>query len=664
MNVKARINELINIINKLNDEYYYLDNPSVSDQEYDRYMQELIDLENKYPNLVKSDSPTRKIGGKVLTNLDKVIHKTPMMSLGNVFNEAELFNFDKRIREKIGENFTYVVELKLDGLAVSLIYKEGNLKLGVTRGDGTTGEDITENVLTIKSLPLVISENIDIEVRGEIIMPKSSFLKLNEERAKKGEALLQNTRNAASGSVRTLDAKVTASRNLDAYLYHLPNLNKYGLSTHEEAMKYMMKLGFKVDKNFKKVNNIKEVWEYIEYWTKHREELPYDIDGIVVKVNEVDYQEKLGYTVKVPKWAIAYKFPADEVITRLKDIFFTVGRTGKITPNALLEPVRVSGSTVKKATLHNEDNIVLKDIRINDFVVVRKAGDVIPEVVGPIKEKRSGGELPFTMISDCPICHKKLVKKEHEVAWYCLNPRCDAKKLENICHFLSRPVMNIIGFGDSIAEDLYNFGYLHDISDIYLLKHYRQQLFELEGFGEKSIANLLKSIEKSKGNSLERVIFGLGIPKVGGKKAKLLAKKFKTMDNIINATEEDIADMEDFGPIIAKNIIKFFDKEENIQLINKLKSYGVNMSYLGKEGNTALKGLNFVLTGTLKKINRLTATNIIDAMGGNVAGSVSSSTDIVIVGENPGSKYAKAKKLGIEIWDEERFLREIEIEGE
>lgn len=661
MDIKGRIKELIEIIDRCNYEYYTLDNPSLTDQEYDRYMQELISLEEKYPEYKEKYSPTTRVGGSVLDKFNKVTHQIPMLSLGNVFNEEEILRFDERVRKEAPE-VEYVCELKIDGLAVSLTYENGILTRGATRGDGITGEDITENVKTVKDVPLRLKSDVSIEVRGEIYMSKSSFNKLNEEKIALGEEKFQNPRNAAAGSIRNLDSKVTAKRNLSNFIYHLPNPEDYGLATHEDALNYMKELGFTVNPNNRKVSNISELLEYINYWTVHRKELPYEIDGIVIKVNDISLQKRLGYTVKVPKWATAYKFPALEVITKLKDIICTVGRTGKITPNAILEPVRIAGSTISKATLHNEDNIINKDIRVGDFVVVRKAGDVIPEVVRPVIERRNGTEKAFVMLKECPICGSALVRKEAEADYYCVNKHCDARKIENLIHFVSRDAMNIDGMGESMIEDFYNMGYIKDVSDIYHLNQHEEELKLLEGFGNKSITNLLTAINNSKANSLEKLIYGLGIRNVGAKVAKILAFNFNNMDNLIKANLDELTHIKDIGVVIARNVVNYFNDEKNIELIDKLKKIGLNMNYnsaLIKE-NDYFKGKTFVLTGTLSNITRDEATSLIEENGGKVSSSVSKLTSAVIVGEDAGSKYNKALSLNIPIWSEEEFLEYLE----
>ena len=656
--IEKRIDELIKILNKANYEYYNLDNPSITDQEYDSYMDELIKLETQHPNLVREDSPTVNVGTKVISEFEKVTHEVPMMSLGDIFNFDELEEFDKRVK-KVIQSPKYVCELKIDGLSVSLLYRNGKLVRAATRGDGTIGENITHNVKTIKNVPLSLPEDIDIEVRGEIYMPINSFNTLNEERRKKGEKEFANPRNAAAGSVRQLDSKISKERNLSTFMYHIPEPDKYNLKTQEESLNFMKRLTFTVNPNIVCVDSIDEVIDYIKKSGEKRKRLPYDIDGVVIKVNNYTDQRKLGNTAKVPKWAIAYKFPAEEVLTKLKDIEFCVGRTGKITPRADLDPVRLAGSVVRSATLNNQEYIKEKDIMIGDIVSIRKAGDVIPEVVEVKKERRTGEEIPFEMIDTCPKCGSILVRKEGEVAYFCTNPLCPARCIEGLIHYSSRDAMNIEGFGERIVEDFYNEGYLNTISDYYRLKDKKEELMELEGFGEKSINNLLDNIEKTKENSLEKFLFGLGIKHVGKKTSKILCKVYKNLDNLMKSTKEDLAQIPDIGDIIAKSIIDYFSNEDNIKLINELKEFGVNTKYLEKEKNIneLFDGKTFVLTGTLSSMSRDEGKELIESLGGKNTGSVSKKTDVVIVGENPGSKYDKAKELGITIWTEDEFIK-------
>lgn len=652
--MKERIDELVTILNEANYNYHVLDNPTITDQEYDSLFRELQILEEKNPNLVRSDSPTHRVGGVVLDSFKKVTHKIPMMSLGDIFNEDEVRQFDARIKKE-GINPTYVCELKIDGLSVSLHYEKGKLVTAATRGNGTIGEDITNNVKTIKTVPLTLKEEIDIEVRGEIYMSKETLKKLNEERKAKNQPLLQNCRNAAAGSIRQLDSKVCASRKLDCWIYHLPNPEDYGIKTHWEALEFMKKLGFKTNPNNLLVTDVEGIIDYIDYKGKERPNLSYDIDGVVVKVNNLEEQKKLGFTAHHPKWAIAYKFPAEEVLTKLKDIIFTVGRTGQITPNAVLEPVIVAGSTISRATLHNEDYVKAKGLKIGDIISIHKAGDVIPEV-GEVKlDRRTGDEKDFEMITRCPMCNEPIFKKEGQVDYFCINPHCPARHIEGLCHFVSRKAMNIDGLGDRIIEDFYNLKYIKDITDIYKLSCFRDELTELEGYGNKSIDNLLEAIENSKENSLERLLFGLGIPNVGEKTSKILAARYETLDNLMNATFEELNQIPDIGEIIAKSIIDFFQNEKNRDIIEELKELKVGMEYTGPKVviNENFNGKTFVITGTLTKYTRDEVEEKIENLGGKTSSSVSKKTNAVIVGENPGSKYTKAVELGIPIWNEE-----------
>ena len=661
MDIKKRVEELTNILNDANYKYYVLDEPTITDQEYDKYLRELEELEQKYKEFARDDSPTKRVGGEVLDSFKKVTHKIPMMSLSDVFSESEVVNFDERIKKE-GIRPQYVCELKIDGLSVSLLYEHGKLVRAATRGDGVVGENITHNVKTIKSVPLTLNEDIDIEVRGEIYMSKKSLEKVNLERIKNGEKPLQNARNGAAGSIRQLDSKVAAKRGLDVWIYHLPNPLDYGIHTHYEALEFMKKLGFKTNPNNRLVNNINEVLEFISEKNAERKSLPYDIDGIVIKVNNIDQQQELGFTAKYPKWATAYKFPAEEVLTRLNDIIFTVGRTGQITPNAVLDPVIVMGSTIARATLHNENYIKEKDLRIGDIVSIRKAGDVIPEVVEVKKERRTGNEKNFEMIHNCPICGTTLVKKEGQVDYFCLNEHCPTRKIECLIHFAEREAMNIDGLGEKIMEDFFNFSFIRTIPDIYLLQTHREDLTRLEGYGEKSVTKLLEAIEKSKSNSLEKLLFGLGIPHVGSKTAKIIASHYHNIDNIIKATLEDLSSINDIGEIIAKSIVDYFQKEDNKIIIERLKQYGINMNYLGQKiiKDETFYGKTFVLTGTMTEYKRDEAKNLIENYGGKTSSSVSKKTDVVIAGAEPGSKYDKAVELGITIWSEEDFKKNIE----
>ena len=659
--MQERMLELINIINEADYNYHTLDNPTITDQEYDKYLRELYDIEEEHPEWIREDSPTQHAGGKIIEGFTKVTHKIPMMSLSDVFSESEVIAFDEKI-QKEGIHPEYMCELKIDGLSVSLLYEKGKLVRAATRGDGTTGEDITHNAKTIKAIPLKLKEEVDIEVRGEIFMNKKTLEEINQKRKLKNEPLLQNCRNAAAGSIRQLDSKIAAERKLDNFIYHLPNPLDYGLSTHSEAIDYMEKLGFKTNPNNRLVSSIEEVIKFIEEKGHLRPNLPYDIDGVVIKVNDIRQQQRLGYTAKYPKWATAYKFPAEEVLTKLQDIIFTVGRTGQITPNAVLDPVIVAGSTISRATLHNEDYVREKDLKIGDIVSIRKAGDVIPEVVERKLERRTGQEKDFVMITECPMCHTTLIKKEGQVDYYCPNEKCPARHVEGLIHFVSRDAMNIDGLGDRIMEDFYNFGFIGNIADIYSLKDHEKDLTRLEGFGDKSISNLLEAIEKSKENSLERLIFALGIPHVGAKTAKILAAQFGTMEALEEATPEVLTNIPDVGEIIAQSVVNYFENSHNKAIVEELKELGINMNYLGQkvEANETFAGKTFVLTGSLQIFTREEAKEKIESLGGKTVDSVSKKTSVVIVGENPGSKYTKAQELGIEIWSEDEFKEKLE----
>ncbi len=650
-----RIEELTAILKKANYEYYNLDNPTLTDQEYDKYLRELINLEEKYPEYQDPNSPTKRVGGEAIDKFVKVKHKIPMISLSNVFNEDEIQDFADRIKNA-GFNPDYVCELKIDGLSVSLHYEHGKLVYAATRGDGVIGEDITHNVKTIKTVPLDLKKDIDIEVRGEIYMNKATLAKLNREREKNNEPKLQNVRNAAAGSIRQLDPKIAAKRHLDVWIYHLPNPLDYGIKTHKEALDFMRELGFKVNDASRYVSNLQGILEFIKEYTDKRNSLPYEIDGVVIKVNDIETQKYLGSTVKYPRWATAYKFPAEEVLTKLKDIKFTVGRTGQVTPNAVLEPVLVMGSTISRATLHNEDYCIMKDLRIGDIVAIKKAGDVIPEVVEPKIERRIGTEVPFVMTMECPICGSSLVKKGN-VDYFCVNDECPKKNIESLIHFASRNAMNIDGLGDEIIEDFYNEGFIKSIPDFYNLKKFQDNIIDLEGYGLKKVTNLLEAIENSKNNSLERLIFGLGISGIGAKNAKLLASRYNNIHNLENATYEELVEIRDIGDVLAKNIVNYFANPINISLINTLEDMGVNMDFIGSsvKENVNFSNKKFVLTGTISFMNRDEIKALIESYGGKSVDSVSKKTDVVIVGEAPGSKAVKAQELGIEIWNEEKF---------
>lgn len=653
--MKERMDELIDYINKASYEYYVLDNPTITDQEYDDYYNELLSIEEKYPELKREDSPTNRVGGAVLDKFEKVTHDHPMLSFDDIFNEEEIILFDERIK-KVVSTAHYTLEPKMDGLSGSLIYKKGVLVRGATRGDGVTGEDITTNIKTIKSVPLRLTEDIDIEVRGEIYMSKKSFLEANREKVKNGEKEFANPRNAAAGSIRQLDSKVTAKRNLDFMAYFIPNPEDYGIKTQKESLEFLRKLGFVT--NYKLngyAKNVKDITNYIDSLSEKRDNLPFEIDGVVLKVDNLEDEKRLGFTSRVPRWGIAYKFPAKEVLTTLKEIKFTVGRTGKITPNAIFSPVHVSGSLVSKATLHNSDYCIDKDVRVGDTISIRKAGDVIPEVVEVKLDRRKEDSVPFKMIENCPMCNSVLVRKDAN--HYCKNEHCPSRKIESLIHFSSRDAMYIEGFGESIVEDFYNLGYLKNIDDFYTLDKYKDELMLLEGFGEKSISKLLESASNSKKNSLERLLFGLGIRYVGKKTAKILSKYYKTMDNLIKADFDELKSINDIGDVIAKSIVDYFSDEKNINLINRLKDLNLNMRYLGEEVNTSNENINgktFVITGTLSR-PRDEIKEEIEGLGGNVTGSVTKKTDYVIAGEKAGSKLTKANELGIRVLTEEEY---------
>lgn len=653
--MKERMDELIDYINKASYEYYVLDNPTITDQEYDDYYNELLSIEEKYPELKREDSPTNRVGGAVLDKFEKVTHDHPMLSFDDIFNEEEIILFDERIK-KVVSTAHYTLEPKMDGLSGSLIYKNGVLVRGATRGDGVTGEDITTNIKTIKSVPLRLTEDIDIEVRGEIYMSKKSFLEANREKVKNGEKEFANPRNAAAGSIRQLDSKVAAKRNLDFMAYFIPNPEDYGIKTQKESLDFLRKLGFVT--NYKLngyAKNVKDIINYIDSLSEKRDNLPFEIDGVVLKVDNLEDEKRLGFTSRVPRWGIAYKFPAKEVLTTLKEIKFTVGRTGKITPNAIFSPVHVSGSLVSKATLHNSDYCIDKDVRVGDTISIRKAGDVIPEVVEVKLDRRKEDSVPFKMIENCPMCNSILVRKDAN--HYCKNEHCPSRKIESLIHFSSRDAMYIEGFGESIVEDFYNLGYLKNIDDFYTLDKYKDELMLLEGFGEKSISKLLESASNSKKNSLERLLFGLGIRYVGKKTAKILSKYYKTMDNLIKADFDELKSINDIGDVIAKSIVDYFSDEKNINLINRLKDLNLNMRYLGEEVNTSNENINgktFVITGTLSR-PRDEIKEEIEGLGGNVTGSVTKKTDYVIAGDKAGSKLTKANELGISVLTEEEY---------
>lgn len=656
-----RVQQLRQLLDQYSYEYHVLDQPTVPDSEYDRLLHELIHIETEHPELVTPDSPTQRVGAEPLKAFKKVTHKSPMLSLGNAFDEGDLRDFDRRVRQGVdNEDVTYVCELKIDGLAVSLSYENGTLILGATRGDGTTGEDITQNLKTIRSVPLKLKDGVNLEVRGEAFMPKSSFERLNKRREELGEPLFANPRNAAAGSLRQLDPKIAADRQLDVFLYQIGNAYDKELDHHSEGLEWLKTLGLKTNPEWRRCPSIDDVLDFINYWTEKRPELTYDIDGIVIKVDSLDQQKQLGFTAKSPRWAIAYKFPAEEVVTTLEDIELTVGRTGAITPTAVLTPVQVAGTTVGRATLHNEDMIREKDIRIGDQVVIHKAGDIIPEVVRVLFERRTGKEEPYRMPEHCPDCGSDLVRIEGEVALRCINPKCPAQIQEGLIHFVSRNAMNIDGLGEKVIKQLFKNELIQDVADIYTLTF--DNLVNMERMGEKSANNLLAAIETSKENSLERLLFGLGIRYVGAKAAKTLAQSFGHMDRLMAASIDELLNVEEIGDKMADSIQTYFQNPDVLDLINELKEYRVNMAYTGAlqaesdSVDSPFNGKTIVLTGKLEVMSRGDAQKEIERLGGKITGSVSKKTDLVIAGEDAGSKLTKARDLGVEVWDEAQFL--------
>lgn len=658
-----RLEQLYSEIENHNYQYYVLDQPTITDQEWDQLMQELVALETEFPELKKPNSPSERVGGEPLPYFTKVTHEIPMLSLGNAFNEADLRDFDRRVRQGLeaGEEVEYVAELKIDGLAVSLRYEQGEFVRGATRGDGTTGEDITQNLKTIRSIPLRLKQKVDLEVRGEAFMPKKEFERLNQLREARGEELFANPRNSAAGSLRQLNPQIAAERKLDIFLYGIAHLEGLEVESHSAGLQLLDQLGLKTNKERAVCQTIEQLVEYIQTWTEKRAELPYEIDGIVIKVNRFAHQEQLGFTAKSPRWATAYKFPSEESVTILHGIEISVGRTGAVTPTALLEPVLLAGTTVKRASLHNEDLIRERDIRIGDHVIVKKAGDIIPEVVGVILDRRTGEEQPYEMPTHCPACASELERIEGEVILRCMNPRCPAQIQEGMIHFVSRNAMNIEGLGEKVIIQLYQQGLIKEVADLYYLK--REELLELERMGEKSVDNLLQSIEQSKENSLERLIFGLGIRLVGAKAAKTLAQHFENIDSLKKASEEDLVAIDEIGPKMANSVVTYFQKPEVHDLIERLKQAGVNMDYKGpklaalEESDSPFAGKTIVLTGTLEHFKRNELKELLEGMGAKVTGSVSKSTDLVIAGASAGSKLDKAQELNIQVMDEEELLK-------
>ena len=653
-NETDRILELRKILKEYSYQYYILDRPTVPDSEYDQLFRELEELEKKHPEMDDPDSVTKRVGFGVLDEFKKITHEKPMLSLGDVFSYDELREWSSKITN-VYKDVEYCVEYKIDGLAMSLVYENGLFQQAVTRGDGITGEDVTMNVRTVHSVPMSIPYRQRYEIRGEIYMPKSSFLRVNRERIANGEEEFANPRNAAAGSIRQLDSRICASRGLDGFWYHVPD--DVNSDTHYGSLQYARKLGFIVNDATLLFNNIDDIIEHIDKTEKIRHDLPYEIDGMVIKVNSYALQRELGFTSRIPKWAIAYKFPAEEVRTVVEDIFITVGRTGKCTPNARLRPVKVAGTTVGFATLHNEDNITDKDIRINDTVIIRKAGDIIPEVIRSIKENRDGSQVRYVFPDTCPVCGGKLYRFEDEAAHYCVNSECKARLVYSIAHFAERNAMNIDGLGEKRVEAFLNAGLLNSFEDIYKLHNRRDEILQLEKFGEKSFNNLIEAIENSKNNSLERLINGLGIRQVGEKASKVLAAYYGNMDALMHASFEDLSSIRDVGPVTAEYIRDFFDEPDNAEMLEQLKLFGVNMNYIDNTVSTesVFNGKTVVLTGTLDKYSRNEASELLENLGAHVSGSVSSKTDYVIYGSEAGSKLDKARQLNVTTLSEEEF---------
>lgn len=656
--LKTRVEELHQLLHRYNREYHVLDNPTVPDSEYDKLLNELFSIEEQHPELKTADSPTVRVGGPPLSQFEKINHDTPMLSLGNAFNEEDLKKFDQRVKEKVN-HVKYTCELKIDGLAVSLKYVNGRFVQGLTRGDGTTGENITENLKTIHAIPLTIKEPLSIEVRGEAFMPRKSFMSLNEIKEQNGEQLFANPRNAAAGSLRQLDSKLTAKRKLDIFLYSVNDLTEIEAASQSEALNNLDELGFKTNKERETFDDIDGVLSFISKWTEQRNQLSYDIDGIVIKVDDLSQQEELGFTQKSPRWAIAYKFPAEEVLTTLKDIELSIGRTGVVTPTAILEPVKVAGTTVSRASLHNEDLIHEKDIRIGDKVIIKKAGDIIPEVVRSIAEDRTDDSEVYHMPTHCPSCEHELVRIEGEVALRCINPKCPAQLVEGMIHFVSRQAMNIDGLGDKIIEQLYQNDKIKDVADLYYLT--AEDLLPLERMGEKKVHNLLTAIEASKEKSLEHLLFGLGVRHLGTKASRIISETYESIDRLFEVTIDDLTLIPDVGHKMAQSLVTYMENEDIKVLIDKLKKKNVNMSYTGTkqseiEGHPDFSGKTFVLTGKMAEMSRPEATKVIQSLGAKVTGSVTKNTDVVIAGEDAGSKLEKAEKLNIEVWSEEDWL--------
>ena len=654
-----RAEELRKRLNQWSREYYVEDKPTVEDYVYDKEYAELVAIEEQYPDLITSDSPTQRVGGKVLEGFEKVTHDIPLYSLNDVFSKEELIAFDQRVQKAVGRVVDYCCELKIDGLSVSLRYEDGNFVRGATRGDGTVGENITENLKTVRSVPIKLKEPMNIEVRGECFMPKRSFVQLNQDREAEGKDIFANPRNAAAGSLRQLDSKITAKRNLDTFLYTVADFGPMQAKTQYDALEELEKIGFHTNREKRLCHSIDEVWSYIEEYHDKRVDLPYEIDGIVIKVNEFSLQDQLGFTIKAPRWAAAYKFPPEEVETLIENIEWTVGRTGVVTPTAIMTPVRVAGTTVSRASLHNGDYIKLKDIRLKDTVLIYKAGDIIPEVSQVVLDKRPKDSEEYQLPTHCPVCGSELVHLDEEVALRCINPKCPAQMKEGLNHFVSRNAMNIDGLGPRVLEQMYDKKLVADVADLYKLTE--EELLTLDKIKEKSANNILTAIDNSKDNSVERLIFGLGIRHVGAKAAKILAEHFGDLETLSKSDYESIIALDTIGDIIADSVVTYFSNAEVNELMNELKQAGVNFEYKGlrnaqlQEVESPFKEKTVVLTGKLTRFTREEAKETIENLGGKVTGSVSKKTDIVVAGEDAGSKLTKAQELGIEVWTEDQM---------
>lgn len=654
-----RAEEFRTRLNQWSREYYVEDKPTVEDYVYDKEYAELVAIEEQYPDLITSDSPTQRVGGKVLEGFEKVTHDIPLYSLNDVFSKEELIAFDQRVQKAVGRVVDYCCELKIDGLSVSLRYEDGNFVRGATRGDGTVGENITENLKTVRSVPIKLKEPMNIEVRGECFMPKRSFVQLNQDREAEGKDIFANPRNAAAGSLRQLDSKITAKRNLDTFLYTVADFGPMEAKTQYDALEELEKIGFHTNREKRLCHSIDEVWAYIEEYHDKRVDLPYEIDGIVIKVNEFSLQDQLGFTVKAPRWATAYKFPPEEVETLIENIEWTVGRTGVVTPTAIMTPIRVAGTTVSRASLHNGDYIKLKDIRLKDTVLIHKAGDIIPEVSQVVLDKRPKDSEEYQLPTHCPVCGSELVHLDEEVALRCINPKCPAQMKEGLNHFVSRNAMNIDGLGPRVLEQMYDKKLVADVADLYKLTE--EELLTLDKIKEKSANNILTAIDNSKDNSVERLIFGLGIRHVGAKAAKILAEHFGDLETLSRSDYESIIALDTIGDIIADSVVTYFSNEEVHELMNELKQAGVNFEYKGlrstqlQEVESPFKEKTVVLTGKLTRLTREEAKETIENLGGKVTGSVSKKTDIVVAGEDAGSKLTKAQELGIEVWTEDQM---------